>query len=76
MVMYRGKARHTKPENPFWRNIERLFGRISEMRFQQKDIPLNASECDFIIDLFRRGQNYRMSQKQIRWFQAIERKLN
>ena len=81
MIMYRGRARHEKPGCPFWRDIERCHHRLAEL--QQDAIragddfkdPLTANERNFLDDLQRRGQNQQMSGKQIRWFQAIARKL-
>jgi hypothetical protein len=79
--MYRGRAKHTKPECPFWRDIERCHRRLAEL--QQDAIragdtfkdPITPNERRFLDDLKARGQNQLMSPKQIRWFQAIARKL-
>lgn len=73
--------RHTKPACPFWRDIERCHHRLEELQRDSirggedfKD-PITANERRFLDDLKRRGQDQLMTAKQIRWFQAIARKL-
>lgn len=58
---------HASPRNPRWRDIERAYAR------RERLAPKQAA---FITDLWNRGQNYLLSDKQHRYLSSIITKLN
>lgn len=81
MSLFGRRPRRLQPMNPYWRDIQRCQHRITEL---QQDAcrsgdtfksPLVYKDQRFLDDLAKRGQNYLMSNEQIRYFQVVAQKL-